>query len=52
MLNTECKYEIEGGKTTFNLMELTKHYYKSTSELKNTNIYSSDEIVQSVYTKI
>lgn len=54
MLNSECKYtiNIEGKQVTFNLMELTKHYYKDTSELKNASIFSSDEIVQSTYKKI
>ena len=49
-----CKYTIKIGKKeeTFNLMKLTEYYYKSTSQLANKNIYSSDEIVNSILNPI
>ena len=54
MLTEGCKYKINIGKeeVTFNLMQLTNHYYKNTSRLLNTNIFSSDEVVESVLAPI
>ena len=45
---SECEYKIKNKGTIFNLIDLTKHYYKSTSKLTNQKIFSSDEIVESV----
>lgn len=46
----QCKYTINSSnlkQTTFDLNNLVKHYYKSTSELKNNKIFSSDELIES-----
>ena len=48
----DCKFNIKGINKSLNLMELTKHYYTSTSELKNSKIFSSDDIVNSIMTPI
>jgi uncharacterized protein YjcR len=47
-----CEYEIAGVKNSLNFGEVIKYYYKSTGLLANTNIFSSEEIVASVYSRI
>jgi len=48
MLENGCRYTIKGEKNSLNLLELAKHYYKSTGILRNTNIFSSEQIIKSV----
>lgn len=44
---SQCLYTIDGISESFTLDKITEHYYKTNTVLKNTNIFSSDEIVDS-----
>lgn len=49
-----CSYTIkEGNKSKdLTLVQLTEHFYKTTSKLKNTKIFSSEEIIESTQKEI
>lgn len=48
----QCNYEIDGISASLDFISLIKHYYEKTSVLKNSNLYSSDQIVDSVVNEL
>lgn len=52
MLAGECKYIINKKNVSLNLMKLTEYYYKQNYQMRDTFVFSSDEILDSTVREI
>ena len=52
MLAGECKYIINKKNVSLNLMKLTEYYYKQNYQMRDTFVFSSDEILDSTVKEV